>query len=99
MAELRFTVEARADLFAIYQRGLRTQSPEQALLFAEAIEARCGVLLTNPRLGISLGRGMRAFTFDRLVTAIFETDGDAVVILRLVLRGADLRALVAGIRS
>ena len=101
LPELRFAAEARADLLDIYRRGLRTRSPEQALLFAESIESRCEVFLTNPALGVALpeSSSMRAFAFDRLITVVLEADASAVTILRLIPRGADLNALVRGLRS
>lgn len=99
--DLRFAAEARQDLAEIFRRGLRTGSPEQALASVESIERRCEVFLGNPGLGVALSSDdtLRAFTFDRLITAVFATEGANIIVLRLVPRGANLSQLLAAIRS
>lgn len=96
LPEVRFAEQAELDLEDIYLRELRTRSPQGAREYVLDLRERCRLLADRPRVGRSVSRkhGFRTHSFDRLVTVLFVPHPNGALILRVLPRGANLRAAI-----
>jgi toxin ParE1/3/4 len=82
---VRFTLQARSDLRAIFDY-IASDNAARARSFVDELEARCRQIAEQPELGPSradLGVGLRMVVFGRYLI-FYVTSGDLVRIVRVV---------------
>ena len=92
---LNFTPLAEQDLEAIADY-IAVDNPVRALSFVRELRAQCQRITLNPpgyRLRPELGEGIRSCAHGNYVI-FFESDLDAVVILRILHGARDIRAVL-----
>jgi toxin ParE1/3/4 len=94
--EVKFSPEARGDLYRLYDYISVDAGPERAKRFADQIVDACRKLDLFPERGVrrdDLRPGLRVTTFRRRVSIAYQVGMDSVVIVRISYGGRDFGAL------
>jgi len=94
--QVRFTPEAQADLFELYDYIAEHGSAARALHFIERIEQWCNSLECFPERGVrrdDIRPGLRVVGFGRRVSIAFHVTSDAVTIIRILYAGRDITTI------
>jgi toxin ParE1/3/4 len=89
-----FSPEAQADLSSLYDHIAEHSGAGRALAYIERIEQWCLGLANFPERGTrrdDLKPGLRIVGYEKRLVAAFTVMDDAVVILRILYGGRDLR--------